>query len=379
MNNSYDNTVNIFERRMTRLKLAMLKPDELDDRNIAYQTIGSFVDPGQQMRYYNQITAIRALCPTLTDKLTNKAEVARLKKQLPAGIVSGLASGGIDEQHVTERNGVIAFDIDAQDNPGIYDWEATKRAVSKSPYVAYAGLSVSGLGIWGMIPVADPAKNKQHFDAIAADFAQHTFTFMQGYDMEPTVLHGITIDPAPSNVASKRFVSYDPQPYINHAAQVYRKTAEPVVFQLPRFTTSYGGGSPFSGFGRTSYDGRTSFSGFGRSSFGSRTSFSSIGISSFNDNRQRFDIEAFLNAHNIAYNVRERQGGLQYVVTCPWCSLHSSRSRGESAVFVDAGGRPGYHCFHAHCQDKHWREFRQFYEPDAYRRSSWPAVTFPWL
>lgn len=365
MNNSYDNTVNIFERRMTRLKLAMLKPDELDDRNIAYQTIGSFVDPGQQMRYYNQITAIRALCPTLTDKLTNKAEVARLKKQLPAGIVSGLASGGIDEQHITERNGVIAFDIDAQDNPGIYDWEALKELLSLSPCIAYMGLSVSGLGIWGMIPVSDPMRHRQHFDAICEDFATYTFEFWQGPEREHTVIRGIKLDPAPSSVASKRFVSYDPRPYVNTAAAVYGRTVEPVTLCLPRFTS----GSSWRHGGNRGFGAGT---GFGSPSF-------SGGIPSFSGNGGGFDVEAWLRGHNIAYNVRERQGGLQYVVTCPWCSLHSSRSRGESAVFVDAGGRPGYHCFHAHCQDKHWREFRQYYEPDAYRRRSWPAVTFPWL
>lgn len=325
-------TTNIFSRQMTRLRRVTLKPEEQNGNNIITQSIGDFIDPLHQYRYASQITAIRAMCQTLEAKSENHSQIAELKKQLPAGIISGVAVNGIGEQNIVERNGVIAVDIDAQDNPALYDWEAVKKAISVSPYIAYAGLSVSGLGVFVLIPIKDAEKHKEHFDSIVDDFANTTFNIMQYQDIEPTVIYGIKLDQAPSNIASKRFVSYDPNPYINTHAQVYVKTKEPIKLYIPKFTTYKRG--------------------------------------------KNFDVESFLNAHGIAYNVRERQGGLQYIVRCPWEHLHSSRSKAESAVFVYPDGRPGFKCMHAHCADKHWHEFRDFYEPNVYRRAT---TSFPRL
>ena len=92
---------------------------------------------------------------------------------------------------------------------------------------------------------------------------------------------------------------------------------------------------------------------------------------------KQFDVEAFLKAHGIAYNERDRHGGVQYIVTCPWANLHSSRSKADSAVFVYPDGKPGFKCMHGHCTDKHWQEYREFYEPDAYRKRS--VRSFPRL
>lgn len=327
-------TTNIFQRQMTWMRSVVLTSHEQNGNNIIPMPIGEFLAPERQAQYFSQIEAIRVLCPVLEDKERNHERIAALKKSLPAGIISGVAVDGIGEQNIVERNSVIAIDVDAKDNPALYDWQAVKAAVSKSPYVAYAGLSVSGLGIFVLIPIDDAKKHKQHFDAIVSDFANTTFTIMQNEDTEPTTLHGIRLDPAPSNIASKRFVSYDPQPYWNTDAQVYSKTIEPMKLYERKYTSYRGSGN-------------------------------------------QFDVEAFLIAHNISYNVRERHGGLQYIVTCPWVELHSSRSKADSAVFVYPDGKPGFKCMHGHCTDKHWQEYREFYEPDAYRKRS--VRSFPRL
>lgn len=315
---------------MTRLSRVVLSSKEQNGNNIMPQTIGDFLDPQRQHQHIAQIEAIRALCPTLEEKECYHDRIAVLKKSLPAGIISGVAVDGISEQNIVERNSVIAIDIDAKDNPALYDWQAVKAAVSESPYVAYAGLSVSGLGIFVLFPIDDATKHKQHFDAIVSDFANTTFTIMQNGDTEPTILHGIRLDQAPSNIASKRFVSYDPQPYWNTEAQIYTKTLEPMKLYVRKYTSYHKG--------------------------------------------KLFDVEAFLKAHGIAYNERNRHGGVQYIVACPWANLHSSRSYADSAVFVDADGKPGYKCMHGHCAAKHWRQFREFYEPEAYNRRS--ALSF---
>ena len=302
---------------MSRLRRVTLQAEEYRD-GIITQTIGDFVDPNVQYMYVQQIMAIRALCPTLEEKKRNERRVKYLKTSLPAGIISAVVENGIGADNVIQRNGVVCIDIDAQDNPAITDWQAFKLEVAKSRFVAYVGLSISGLGLFAMIPIADPEMHKQHYDAIAQDFRAATFTFLQSGEMEPTILKGVNIDPKTSNIASKRFVSFDPQPYINTEAQVYCKTYTTLPPQ-PRYSLYTG--------------------------------------------TKAFDLQGWLDLHGITYNVREKSGGTQYIVTCPWHELHSSRSKGESVIFQRDNGAIGYNCMHSHCEGKDWHAYRDFYEP----------------
>ncbi len=305
---------------------------EQNGNNIVPVSIGAFLSPEYQVKFLPQITAIRELCPTLEDKERNHDVISVLKKSLPAGIISGVALNGISENNIVERNSVVAIDIDAKDNPALHDWQAVKKELAKSPYVAYVGLSVSGLGVFALIPIKDATKHKEHFNAIVSDFSNTTFSVIQNQDTEPTILHGLRLDQSPSNIASKRFLSYDPQPYYKADAHVYEKKQNTINVYIPK--------------------------------------------KNINIYNKKFDVEAFLQKHNIAYNVRERQGGLQYIVTCPWCDLHSSRSKADSAVFVYPDGKPGYKCLHSHCSDKHWQDYRAFYEPEAYSHTN---TSFPRL
>lgn len=317
-------TVNISDRRMSVISSVMLASDKQNSENIWTTTIGEFLNPKQQHKFYESISAIRELCPNLEEKLRNKQSVDALKKRLPAGILSGVTENGIGENSLIELNNVLQIDIDAQDNPELYDWEAVKDMLSRSPHVSYAGLSSTGLGVFALVPIEDATYYKQYFDAIEEDFVKTKFTIYQRQATEPTVLQGIKIDPAPSNPASKRFVSYDANPYWNTAAEVYTKKKEPIMIYNRNYTTSYTNGS--------------------------------------------FDIEDFFKIHNISYTMRARHGGTQYIVECPWIAEHSSRSKAESAVFVYPDGGIGYKCLHAHCADRHWRQYREFYEPGVYDR-----------
>ncbi len=76
-----------------------------------------------------------------------------------------------------------------------------------------------------------------------------------------------------------------------------------------------------------------------------------------------FDLVAFLDAHTIPHRTpRPYNGGLRVVLeTCPFNAAHTGS---EVAVFVDGKGKPGFKCQHESCNDKHWKQFRQHYEPD---------------
>lgn len=134
-----------------------------------------------------------------------------LKATLPAFTPSCVCTYR-GQKHVVQHSGLIQFDIDAKENPLYQDWRELMKIISGSPNVAYCGLSVSGRGLWGLIPIAFPDRHKQHFEHLRRYFLSE----------------GITIDKAPSSILSLRGISYDTDAYFNC-------NAEPVVkyFEAP--------------------------------------------------------------------------------------------------------------------------------------------------
>ena len=86
-------------------------------------------------------------------------------------------------------------------------------------------------------------------------------------------------------------------------------------------------------------------------------------------NNAPFDLVAWLNEHGIEYKVQSQGSSTKYVLKhCPWEDTHSSIKEYESALFQDADGKIKFSCFHSHCHDKTWQDFRLHYQPDAYDR-----------
>jgi hypothetical protein len=137
-------------------------------------------------------------------KLTDSDERKKLKKDLPAITPSGIFSYHKEEAFIS-HSGLIQFDIDLQHNTYISNWSELKEQIFKIRNVAYIGLSVSGQGYWGLIPISDPAQHKGHFKAIQKAFRAR----------------GITLDSAPANVSALRGYSYDPEAYFRHDAKVF--------------------------------------------------------------------------------------------------------------------------------------------------------------
>lgn len=142
--------------------------------------------------------------------IENKADRDKLKEKLPGITPSGLCSYRAEKNH-TKHSGLIQFDIDLKGNEHIGNYADLKKHICNIPNVAYCGLSVSGKGYWGLIPIAYPDKHKLHFAAMEAAFAKL----------------GIKIDPAPANVASLRGYSYDANGYFNHSATIFKALPKP--------------------------------------------------------------------------------------------------------------------------------------------------------
>jgi KaiC/GvpD/RAD55 family RecA-like ATPase len=90
------------------------------------------------------------------------------------------------------------------------------------------------------------------------------------------------------------------------------------------------------------------------------------------NNNAPFDLPTWLNEHAIEYKIETQGTSTKYVLRhCPLENTHSSIKEYDCALFVDANGKITFSCFHSHCKNKTWMDFRLFYEPNAYDRPAY--------
>ena len=148
--------------------------------------------------YKGEILKLRAIA--------NKDERNVIKRTLPQATISGVFSPTRAKNNLSQHSGLICVDIDAKDNPEIKDWERLKQDLSMLPQIAYCALSVSGKGLFVIIPLRYPQKHLLQFRQLHMDFSKM----------------GIVIDQACSDITRLRCLSYDEHPIINEDATLYK-------------------------------------------------------------------------------------------------------------------------------------------------------------
>ncbi len=147
----------------------------------------------------NQIEAIR--------NSISKDDIRQAKSNLPAVTMSGIF-GERKAKKIIEHSGFICIDIDGKDNPHINNFELLKQKLSFSKFIQYAGLSVSGNGLFCLIKISNSENHKEHFNSLLNYFLEM----------------GIVIDKGCSDITRLRIYSIDNQPYLNEDAEVYSDT-----------------------------------------------------------------------------------------------------------------------------------------------------------
>lgn len=127
--------------------------------------------------------------------IADKKKRDEKKKALPLVTVSGTFEKR-GQDNLISHSGFLCLDIDGAD-------EEDREAIEKDPYTFSCFASASGNGL-AMIVKVKPEKHKD------------SFNWMQKYLSEN---YGITVDPAPKNVASLRAASYDPRLLINEKSR----------------------------------------------------------------------------------------------------------------------------------------------------------------
>lgn len=82
---------------------------------------------------------------------------------------------------------------------------------------------------------------------------------------------------------------------------------------------------------------------------------------------EKFDLEAFIERHNIKVKAVENvAGGKKYVLE--HCLFNEQHTGKDAVIFQRDSGAIAYHCFHSSCAQYKWKDVRLMFEPDAYNR-----------
>lgn len=118
------------------------------------------------------------------------------KKKRPALLPHGQFHGGRQSRHLIQESGLMQFDIDLRDNPGLCHDEVKRRA-AQVPTIVLCAASAAG-GMWGLA-IREPDQDLQ-LDEIEQSLS-------------------VILDRCNSrSVAALRFASFDPNPHTKHTA-----------------------------------------------------------------------------------------------------------------------------------------------------------------
>ena len=151
-------------------------------------TLLNFLSGVKKGKWADKILAVR--------KEKDKKKRSKLKADtLPAVTISGLFKER-KEAKLLQHSGFMCLDVDDVD-------ESKVEVIRNDPYTYAMFVSTSGNG-YAIVTKVNPEKHKD------------SYRWAEKYYWTE---HGITVDPAPKNPASLRFVSFDPELFINEKAR----------------------------------------------------------------------------------------------------------------------------------------------------------------
>jgi hypothetical protein len=151
----------------------------------------------------------------------NKSKRDELKAKLPAVTISGTFKERTRDCQLS-HSGMICLDFDLKENPSVRNWNKVVADLSGIVNVAFAALSLSGNGVFAVIPLAFPMQHLEQFSALKSDFK-----FL-----------GLNIDSSCSDVSRLRGITTDPKAYYNPYAESYRRIYKLHYMRQPKNNNS---------------------------------------------------------------------------------------------------------------------------------------------
>lgn len=209
---------------LKRLKMKFWKkPSIFEDCYCSVYSSGFFSKPHIHLKasFLDILTTEKFQNRDLIERIRakkTKEEQAPLKAMLQFATISSVQKEGErGKNHHLESSRFIQFDVD---NMHKEDIEIIKYSLMVWPYTAYLSLSAGGKGLWGLIKVAEDCANdsehKEYWHAMEMQLNKILSQFKDTEKNEP-----LTIDRAPSSIASIRYFCFEPDAYINHYAEIF--------------------------------------------------------------------------------------------------------------------------------------------------------------
>lgn len=171
-------------------------------------TVAEFLGMGEA--YKEQIAELRAAS-------TDEERRALKQKIKCAATISGIFEPTRKADNLKEHSGLVCIDIDHRDPNEIMP------LLMDMDIIAYASRSIGGNGVFAIIPIANPERHGEHFEALRLVFKER---------------FGIELD-ATQDVCRLRFVSYDPEAFWRPDAKVWEGVwSEPKRKTIPKATTA---------------------------------------------------------------------------------------------------------------------------------------------
>ena len=162
-------------------------------REISLMQFCNYVKTGWD--YSSIIETIRN--PQTTDKRRKQ-----LKSQLPAVTISGTFSKR-ETSKLIKHSGFVCLDIDGKDNLNINNWSELRDDLMRVKNILFSALSVSGRGIFLIIPLEHPNQHCKQFKSLQGEFQR---------------LLDIKIDSSGVDICRLRNISYDQEAKLNFSA-----------------------------------------------------------------------------------------------------------------------------------------------------------------
>jgi hypothetical protein len=173
-------------------------------------------------------TSIAQFCTIVKDcayiddvNLVRNAPDPMIKKELKAKLPAYTISGTFTERNsrmLLNHSGYICIDVDGKDNPHVTSWSTVRNKLGSIEEVMLSSLSVSGNGVFLVIPLAHPEHHAEQFKALYEDFK----------------VLGYTIDKACSDICRLRVVSADPDAIYDPEAIPYQRVYKKTEKAIPR-------------------------------------------------------------------------------------------------------------------------------------------------
>lgn len=191
----------------------------------AVVTLRQFLNASRGPRYAAHVARVRE-CIDEAWRAEREHDAARrnfylqqykeLKTDAPVALLQGVNPTWQQTGFLSYSN-VMCIDIDApkpgepdNGNGWVTDWSALKTTLAAEiECIAYCALSVGGRGVFALVPIADPAKYAEYYDAFSRALKR---------------VYNLQADRACSNVNRLRNMTHDPDAVINHDAATWNIT-----------------------------------------------------------------------------------------------------------------------------------------------------------